>query len=118
LLPLPAEQARPASGRCRQRRQVDSGVDAQPVQHVDHVLAGDVAAGAARVRAAAGPETEASTTATPSSRQARTLASAWPQVSWKCTASAAIGTSPATALQHRRALPGVPTPMVSPSETS
>ena len=46
------------------------------------------------------------------------LASACPRVSWKCTASAAIGTSAATARSIARALPGVPMPMVSPSETS
>ena len=64
------------------------------------------------------PATAASTTARPSSRQARMLASAWPYVSWKWTASARIGTSAATARSMAHALPGVPTPMVSPSEIS
>ena len=45
-----------------------------------------------------------STTATPSSRQARILASAWPRVSWKCTASAAIGTSRGDCREHRARL--------------
>lgn len=46
------------------------------------------------------------------------LARPWPYVSWKCTASAVAGTpAPSTASTTAPTARGVPTPIVSPSDT-
>jgi hypothetical protein len=46
------------------------------------------------------------------------FASAWPRVSWKCTASFAGSVACITMLTMRCASSGVPTPIVSPREIS
>src|SRR5262245_2925153 len=49
---LPAERAADELAGAKQLLEIDAGVDAQAVEHVDHVFGGDVAGGSLRVGAA------------------------------------------------------------------
>ena len=74
----------PAAARHgQQARQVDAGVEAHRMRHVDGVLAADVAGGAGRVQPSAQPPSEPSKRVTPSCAEASTLARPMPRVLWK-----------------------------------
>src|SRR5437762_2659727 len=64
------------------------------------------------------PPADASKVCTPKGSDARTLASAVPRVSWKCSASCATGTRARTASSTRGTCPGCATPIVSLTATS
>lgn len=73
----PSSAFDPARG-VAQRIEVHAGLEAEAVEQVHQILAGEVAAGTLRVGVSAPAPTEESTTRTPASRQAYTLANAWP----------------------------------------
>ena len=102
--------------RCRSVRADRHRCRSRALQHEDHILVATLPL-APRHKTAAAPDTDASPTRRLlPGRRARS--SAWPRVSWKCTASALIGISSATARSIARAAFGVPAPIVSPSEIS
>jgi hypothetical protein len=79
LLPVFAAQegGEPASG-LGEPVEIDPGPDAQSMQHIHHILAGDIAAGALRVGAAAGAGDRGVDHRHAFLRQARMFDSAWP----------------------------------------